>query len=335
MARCLSRFSTTCLLACLALAGAQAAELGEARVSSHIGQQLVADIELTAVENPAAPVQVRVANADVYRGANIAVPPVLSGMVLSVMQRDGRQYLHVTSLRPVEAEHLHLYLELVDGAHRAVRLSTLWLTPDPNPAPAPVPVAPPPVLVASPPVPVARAPEPVRAVEAPAAPPRIAHAMPRAAAARPARMPAPLSLPAAGPVACVPQVSAEVKACIALDAKNAALQNEIGLLEKKVKVLQVAMTPAPVRPPTASPSDDHAGPATPSRPGVAAGPAPALRIPAKPVAPKEGGLPWLAIGAGTAAVLAAAGGAFLVVRRRKATAFRELQGGIKSRLMPG
>lgn len=328
MARCLSRLSTTCLLSCLALAGAQAAELGEALVSSHIGQQLVADIELTAVENPAAPVQVRVANADVYRGANIAVPPVLSGVSLSVMRRDGRQYLHVTSLRPVEAEHLHLYLELVDGAHRAVRLSTLWLTPDPNPAPAPVPVAPPPV-------PVARVPEPARAVEAPAAPPRIAQALPRAAGARPARMPAPLPLPTGRPVACVPQVSDEVKACIALDAKNAALQNELGLLEQKVKVLQVAMTPAPVRPQSASPADEHAGPATPSRPVAAAGPAPVLRIPTKHVAPEQGGLPWLAIGAGTAAVLAAAGAAFLVVRRRKATASRELQGGIKSRLMPG
>ncbi|WP_322404738.1 hypothetical protein [Massilia luteola] len=129
-------------LASLALAAfvpAHAAELGDPRVASHIGQPLVADVELTMLEDPATPVRVRVASPEVYDGAGIAMPPVLSSLNLSVMRRDGRQFLHVTSLRPVGADHVHLYLELVDKGDRAVRLATLWLTPDPNPAPAPAP----------------------------------------------------------------------------------------------------------------------------------------------------------------------------------------------------
>jgi Tfp pilus assembly protein FimV len=130
-----------------ALVPVHAAELGDPRVSSHIGQPLVADVELTLLDDPATPVQVRVASPEVYNGAGIAVPPVLASLNLSVMRRDGRQFLHVTSLRPVEADHVHLYLELVDKGQRAVRLATLWLTPDPAPAPAPVPV---PARVAAP-----------------------------------------------------------------------------------------------------------------------------------------------------------------------------------------
>src|SRR5690349_9818388 len=101
MLRCArSYLSTLVLLA--AVGSVHAAELGEARVSSHIGQPLVADIELTTVEDPAAQVAVRLASPEVYNGAGIAMPPVLASVNLSVMKRDGRQFLHLTSLRPVE-----------------------------------------------------------------------------------------------------------------------------------------------------------------------------------------------------------------------------------------
>ena len=87
----------------------------------------------------------RLAHPNVYRGANIGMPAVLSTLAMTVTQRDGRQFLHVTSLRPVDAGHLHLYLELTDKGQRAVRLVTLWLTPDPNPpAPTPAPLSVPP-----------------------------------------------------------------------------------------------------------------------------------------------------------------------------------------------
>lgn len=135
--------------AVLAGAGARAAELGDAKVNSYLGQQLSADIELTSLRDAAGTVLVRVASVDVYRGAGLELPPVLSSVNLAVVRRDGRQFLHVTSTRPIEADHLHLYLELTDGGQRGVRLATLWFTPDPTP-PAPrlvaAPVPAPPVV---------------------------------------------------------------------------------------------------------------------------------------------------------------------------------------------
>ena len=266
------------LLAILVLTGAalsvaHAAELGEARVSSHIGQQLVADIELSMVEDPAAQVAVRVASAEVYRGAGIALPPVLPSLNLAVMRRDGRQFLHVTSLRPVDADHLHLYLELADKGQRVVRLATLWLTPDPNPAPPPAPVpVPVPVPVSVAPTVAAAAPlprpaprpapvaAPVRAhaaapAPAPAGPPATPAAKP--AAPPPAERKKPLLVlpihkpvkPAAlhadsQPPACTPD---EAQACTALGTRNAALREQLAKLEEKVKGLQkvLGVTPSP------------------------------------------------------------------------------------------
>jgi hypothetical protein len=329
--------SLVSFLAFAAFGWAHGAELGELRVGSHIGQPLVADIELTALEDQAAPVEVRLASADVYRGANVAMPPVLSSLTMSVMRRDGRQFLHITSLKPVESEHLHVYLELADGSHRSVRLATLWLTPDPRPAPPP--------------------PEPVRAAEPM---PERAVTQPPAAAVKPASMPAvkPAPVPAVvappvplravravtappkvppppraeRPAACLPQpVSRETDVCIALDHKNAQLKSQIVGLEDKVKVLQVAM-----------------GAATPA---VAAKPKPKLAAAAAPVPRKpkqlpesEAGRPWLWIGAAVAAVLALCGGAVVGVRRRNARNAKDakravpvspaVMTGVKSRLMP-
>lgn len=272
------------LLSLLAFASsAHAAELGDARVSSHIGQQLVADIDLAMVEDPATPVAVRLASREVYNGAGIAMPPALSSLNMSVMRRDGRQVLHVTSLRPVDAEHLHLYLELTDKGQRAVRLVTLWLTPDPNPAPPPPPApvpAPPPAPLAAPaaapavvPAPLQLPARPVAAAQAHAAhtapapvPPAVAAPAARAPARpRPEPAPAvqaaaerkkqlvlpihkparPAALHAAGqPSACVSQPD-EAQACTALGAKNTALREQLGKLEEKVKGLQQALGVAP------------------------------------------------------------------------------------------
>ena len=191
---------------------AHAAELGDARVASHIGQQLVADIELTMLEDAHAPVQVRLADPEVYSGAGIALPPALSTLTLSVMRRDGRQFLHATTLRPVEADHLHLYLELVDHGQRVVRLATLWLTPDPKPAPLPSPAAAPaPASAPAPMLPApalaqvgapVRVPAPARARGEGAAASELPPSAPEAHTARrsrPGGAPASDTAPAAGP----------------------------------------------------------------------------------------------------------------------------------------
>jgi hypothetical protein len=253
-----------------ALNAAHAAELGEVRVSSHIGQPLVADIELAMVDDPAAPVSVRLASPEVYNGAGIATPPVLASVNLSVMKRDGRQFLHVTSLRPVGAEHVHLYLELVDKGQRTVRLATLWLTADPNPAPIPVPAARVEPAPAAAPVaaalPVAK-PTAMRKLEAAAVAAEeegVKHPQPAPAKPRPAARPlaaiahpepkaaAPLVLPIHAPQSAAPGVCAQqaeqAKVCAALDGKSAALKAQIGALEGKVKSLQAKLGVAPVAP---------------------------------------------------------------------------------------
>jgi pilus assembly protein FimV len=293
------------LISALLAGASQAAELGEPRVSSHIGQQLVADVELVMLDDPAKPVAVRLAHPEVYRGAGIDMAPVLSTLTLSVMRRDGRQFLHVTSLKPVDTPHLHLYLELQDGSQRNVRLATLWLSPDPNPAPPPAP-APPPVPAAVQAPAVAHTPvQPAKAPPAPVARPRPPAPKPAPKPVLPKQEapPADKHLAAAPPAACTPQPVPDTNACVVLGAKNAMLREQLGQLEDKVKVLQVAM----------------------------GAPAASVMPPVKPYKPKkkkaepapEAGTPWALVGGAGAAVLALL--ALLVVLRRRKGAPRRAE----------
>ncbi len=280
----LSRLSGAFLLAGW-LACAHAAELGDAAVHSYLGQPLVADIEITAMADPALPVRVHLASADVYRGANIAMPAVLSSLNMSTMRRDGRQFLHLTSLKPIEADHLNLFLDLTDGARRNVRAVTLWLAPDPQPAPPPAPV----------PVPVP-------------APPPLPTPLP-VAAPEPAPAPAVAALPRMHPAAAVcPQINAEqLRTCAALDYKNGLLSARIVELEEKVKALQAAI-------------EGRADAATvPAPVAVIRAPAKA-RLPVLPPKPerKKSHFPWpWAIG-GAVLLAAIGGGVALALRRKKA-----------------
>ena len=285
------------------LAIAQAAELGEPVVRSHIGQPLIADIELTSLLDPSVPVAVRMANADVYKGANLAMHPILGGLNMSVMRRDGRQFLHVTSVRPVSSENIHLFLDLVEGNRRNVRAVTLWLTPDPTPAskPAPVPVAPPapvptpapalvvaPVRVATPPRPVIAAPEPLFQPERP----------------RPARV---IRMPSTA-AACPQPVFTEeqIKSCSAMDGKNALLSAQIVELEDKVKRLQVAIEGTLGAPPPCAAAVKAPPP-----------PAPAKNAAKQTPEVEESGFPWLLF-IGIVLALAIIGGAvwFFLSRRK-------------------
>ena len=293
------------------LACAQAAELGEPVVRSYIGQPLVADIELSALADEAAPVQVKLASPDVYRGAGIGMHPVLSSLNMTVMRRDGRQFLHITSLKPLDAEYVHIFLELADGGRRNVRGTTLWLTPDPAPPPAAVPAAPPVPAPSS------------QALEA---------AIARAA------MPPPLrTAPAARPACPQPFSAEQLRTCAALDYKNAALTAQIVELEEKVRLLQQAVDG----------KAEH--PAPPPAASKKAVPAPVAAVP-KPVPPPVRKTPWLMIGLGVAALLAVAGGAgFFVIMRKKRAGKAKARpaaapdgpprpsfiASVKNRLMPG
>jgi pilus assembly protein FimV len=119
---------------------------------------------------------------------------------------------------------------------------------------------------------------------------------------------APLPLPLAAkaaPAACAPASEIDRSTvCAALDYKNAQLREQIGALEGKVRVLQVAMG--------ASPSAVDRS--TPVGPVNAAKPHPVRHRPLpEPAAPT----PWGTIGGAVAAVLALLGGGLLLVQRRK------------------
>lgn len=327
--RRLSLFFFSCLL----LGSVRAAELGEPRVSSYRGQPLVADIELGAVDEPNASVQARVANADVYRGASLGLPPVLPYLNINVVRRDGRQFIHVTSTKPVDSEMLHLFLELSDGGRRDVRLATLWLAQDTRPAPvaAPVPV-----------------PAPVAAPE-PAPRPRVLAALPAPVTTLPPVVRAP------APVACRPH--AQDNTCAVLDTKNAALRAKLAGLETKIKVLESSLAVAAVKPVPVKPEAKPSAAAPVKVEAVKPTLIPAVKLPPAPVAvlvkpkktkaaaraPSATPWGWIAVAAGVALLAAGAIVALLLLRRRRRLAAAALaaappgppvMAGVKNRLLP-
>jgi len=284
-----TRFARYCITLVLAglLTCAQAAELGDPLVRTYIGQPLVADIELTMLADPSVPVAVRIAHADVYRGANIALNPVLSSLVLSVVRRDGRQFVHITSTRPVESDYVHLFLELTEGSRRNIRPVTLWLTADPSPPPPPPKPAPPPPPVVAKPV---SAPAPVSRTE-PEEP-------------APARKPVRVITLGQTPPACSEE---KLKSCAETDYKNGLLSAQVVELEEKVRQLQMivdAKTPAPA---AAAPP-----PPAPKKPAVPPPP------PKKAAAEPAGGFPWLLVAGLVLGLAVLAGGAWFLLKGGKA-----------------
>lgn len=322
------------LLSALLSAAAGAAELGEPRVSSYRGQALVADIELSNLDDPAAAVQVRVANPDVYRGASMGVPALLSALTLSVVRRDGKQFVHVTSNRPVDSEMLLLFLELAQGGQKDVRLATLFLTGDPRPAPPPVAVVAPPPVAAPAPLPV------VVSAAAPASVSLLAPAVLPLHLA-PVSTILPASLRPAAAATC--KASASNSACAILDKKNVALQAKLTGLEDKLKVLQATLAPAAAEPAPAVIKAPLAAP----KPAPAPAPVAVLVQPkkTKPVVPPPSATPWLWIAVAVLVALAALGAiVFLLLRRRRSKAAPAAPAGpkspgfvarLKSRLLPG
>lgn len=321
--------------------GAHAAELGEPRISSYRGQPLVADIELASLDDPTAALQVRVANADVYRGASVTVPAALSSLQLSVVKHGAKQVLHVTSSRPVDTDMLLLFLELGQGANRDVRLATLMLATDPHPAPPPVVAAPAPAAPPPPaPVVVAALPPPLRPDTRPELPVHMVAAVaPQLPQLHFAAVSTALPTSVRSPAPATCKASSANSACAVLDKKNVALQAKLAGLESKIKVLEASMAPAAaaaVTPATAAPvkpaegHDEKHAETPPAAPAASIVPPIATIKPApKPVAvlvkPKKpkpvehppSSTPWLWIGVAGAVGLAAVGAiVFLLLRRR-------------------
>lgn len=315
-----------CAAASLVLPPVMAAELGEMAVLSHVGQPLLAEIELTALTpEETGGVTVRLASPDVYRGGGIGMDPALQTLTISPLERGGRQYVRVTTRQAIQAGHVHLYLLLGNGSGAVVRLGTLWLTPAPPvavaasapvkpviPAPVPVPLpraasgAPPPDAAAL--AARARAEGLVRPARVFVPPPAVP------APAAPALRPPPLRRARAPVAACAPQVDAgQAQACVALDEKNAALNDKLGELEGKIGALQKALaqpvTAAAV--PAAAPAEAQAPHARPK---------PLHAAPAADKEKKSGGNGLLWLGIGTLAFLLLTALIVYVVRKRRQAA---------------
>lgn len=348
--------AATAAVLLLAAGAATAVELGDIAMRSHIGQPLVADIELTGAAD-AVPVQVAIADADVYRVASIAMHPALAAANLSTFRRDGRRFLRISSTVKVQTDHLPIFFSLTENGQRSLRQATLWLTADPNPPPPPqplpvpmllpsVPVAaaapaptpqpvPPPMPRPMPPAASEPAPKPTAsaaAVQAGAAAPAPKTVMPREVAALPF-IAAPalarhrISLPhAPAPAACAARADSDSDSCVALDAKNAALNAHLAELEDKVKQLSAALQGgAGAALPPASAAAPEAAAAKPAAPT----PLPPKLVPMGsegPAPARSGGAPWLAIALGALLVLASGGGAALWLQRRKQGAPRRKGG---------
>jgi pilus assembly protein FimV len=357
----LSKRLTTRILALPLLAAAlcgapRAAELGEIKVNSHIGQQLSADIELvdlTAAD--LADIQARLANPDVFKGANVAMPPALGGLYISIAKRDNKRFLHLTTLQPVNAEALHLFLELNSGGRQIIRAASLWLTPEP-PGQRPVTVA---AMPAAEPVPLAAAAaKPAAPAPAAVSPPsqanseaglneaaqrafahrqQVAMAKAREQSANPPPQPAPAAAPrpaaaaaaasapavtpapsAAAAPSCAPakQVEAQLRQCEAMTSKLADIEDKVQRLQIAAAAPAAAAATSASAPAVAAPKAE----AAPAKPGAA--PAKPGATPVKPgVAADLAANPrsrMMMIAGGVLAGLAALGGAIYFMRKRQA-----------------
>ncbi|MDZ5634383.1 hypothetical protein [Janthinobacterium sp. GMG1] len=316
-----------CAAASLALPPVMAAELGDMAVLSHVGQPLLAEIELTALApEEVNGVAVRLASPDVYRGGGIGMDPALQGLTISPLERGGRHYVRVTTRQAIQAGHVHLYLLLGNGNGAVVRLGTVWLTPAPPAAAAVSAPARPAVPVPMPmPVPaplpraVAGAPSPDAAVLAARAraeglvrPARVF--VPPPAAPKPpapALRAQPLRRAMAPVAACAPQADAgQAQACVALDEKSAALNDKLGELEGKIGALQKALAQPATAAPAAAPAEVPVPHAKPKP----------LVPPAVEKEKKAGGNGLLWLGIGTVAFLLLTALIVYVVRKRRQAA---------------
>ncbi|KAB8041323.1 type IV pilus assembly protein FimV [Janthinobacterium aquaticum] len=254
------------IAACLAAPCSLAAELGDIQVSSHSGQPLSAQIELTALApDEVDGLPVRLASPDVYQSGRIALDPALQSLRISQVQRDGRRYLQLATEQPINAGHVHLYFQMGSGSRAIIRLATVMLTPAPPAPPAPAP-APASALSPAPARPVAAA-RPASTIDAAALAARArAEGMVRPpaifvqpAVVRPVTLPRAPSARQAKPAAsCAPQSAGMAAAeCVALDQQNAELNDKLGVLEGKVGALQKALA-APAAAATADPAQPHA-----------------------------------------------------------------------------
>jgi pilus assembly protein FimV len=161
---------TAAVASAVLLSSAHAAGLGKLTVLSALGQPLRAEIELTAVSNEeASGLVAKLATPDAFRVANIDFNPALLSLRFAVEQRNGRQFIRISSTQPLNEPFVDMLLELSWNNGRLVREYTFLLDPAELRATQPAQVAAAPVERARAEAPVARPAEQVAPVT-PAAP---------------------------------------------------------------------------------------------------------------------------------------------------------------------
>ncbi len=142
MSSALKTLTAAVASAVLLSSAASAAGLGKLTVLSALGQPLRAEIELTAVSNEEANGLVaKLASQEAYRAANIEFNPALLSLRFNVEQRNGRQFVRISSTQPLNEPFVDLLLELAWDNGRLVREYTFLLDPAELRAPQPAQVA--------------------------------------------------------------------------------------------------------------------------------------------------------------------------------------------------
>ena len=121
-----------------------AAGLGKITVLSALGQPLKAELEVSATQDEALSLAVKVAAADAFRQAGIDYSPALATLRFSrdVKERGGRRYVEVSTDRPLNEPFIDMLVELTWASGRLVREYTFLLDPpDLAARMAPAPIA--------------------------------------------------------------------------------------------------------------------------------------------------------------------------------------------------
>ena len=130
---------------------AQAAGLGSLNVRSALGQRLLAEIEVVALQpGEEEALTVRLAGSDVFRQAGVEFNPVLSTVRFAVERRGGKTLIRMTSSEPLNEPFLDLLLEIQWPAGRLVREYTFLLDPPGYAAPPSVAAPTSPAMVTPP-----------------------------------------------------------------------------------------------------------------------------------------------------------------------------------------
>src|SRR4051812_856397 len=118
------------LAACALAATAQAAGLGRLTVLSALGQPLLAEIEIVALQaGEDEGLSARLPSLETFASAGIDVNPALSGLRISIERRDKRPLLRLTTAQPINEPFLDLLVELSWNSGKLVREYTFLLDP--------------------------------------------------------------------------------------------------------------------------------------------------------------------------------------------------------------